>query len=730
MILTRRLIVPAAIMFTAFLAALFAYFFTSLHNAYHEAEERSLTAITNSFSIELEHREQIASTLAATTAGNPAIQEALANQDREALSALVQSSNPMLSNPDANVTQNRFFLPDGTLLFSASASSTGEESPASASLPANIQEGPVSGLGVEGGTLVIRGLSPVFRNSQYVGVVEYQIGLNAAVFESLREKYGADWRVLLPKDLVPNGSLAEPGPNDDLLVVTRTGGSSIFNTPASYTAALNGTQTITHPSKDGRDYALLSSPIFDSSGQIIGVLDILYDHTHISAAQNTRLVFAIMASLIVLTLGLIGLYLLMRRTLQPIQVLTRAASEISEGKPVSFINAKPSSDEIGVLIEVFNRMTSQLRSSITDLEQRVQERTRDLEDQSERLRAAAEISKNTASLKRLDEALERSAKLILDRFKYYHVGIYIIDSDKKSASLVASPTDAGEQMLYDKYEVRIGDTTVVGRAAATGEPRAISGKTADSRLTANTYLPDTRSELALPLKVEDRVIGILDIHSEKEQAFTAEDISVMLVLADQLASALERTRLLEESTNALNELERAYGRFTSSGWQKFTSSGRLRNLGYRFDNIRIEPVTRLTETSKEALLSGNSVVTNGSDTHHEVAIPIKFRGQIIGVVHAKIQSGYGGETAVSTLELAVDRLASSLESARLYEEAKVRADREQTISQITSAISSSSDYETILRTTIREIGHALKDTEVGIQIVDDAAQDSINEGRN
>ncbi|MFN8462856.1 MAG: hypothetical protein U0X93_13955 [Anaerolineales bacterium] len=88
MILTRRLIVPAAIMFTAFLAALFAYFFTSLHNAYHEAEERSLTAITNSFSIELEHREQIASTLAATTAGNPAIQEALANQDREALSAL------------------------------------------------------------------------------------------------------------------------------------------------------------------------------------------------------------------------------------------------------------------------------------------------------------------------------------------------------------------------------------------------------------------------------------------------------------------------------------------------------------------------------------------------------------------------------------------------------------------------------------------------------------------
>lgn len=729
MILTRRLIVPAAIMFTAFLAALFAYFFTSLHNAYHEAEERTLTSITNSFSIELEHREQIALTLASAAAENPAIQEALANRNRQALSDLVLPGYAMMQTSDASVTQNRYILPDGTLFFSASESAGAEESPAPANLPANIQEGPLSGLEVEDGVLTIRGLSPIFHNDQYVGAVEYQIGLNASMFESLREKYGADWRVLLTKNFVPAGTPTEPGPNDDLLVVTRTTGSSIFNTPASYAAALSGTQTITHPSQNGRDYALLSSPILDTSGQIIGVLDILYDHTHISAAQNTRLIFAILSSLAVLILGLTGLYLLMRRTLQPIQSLTRAASEISGGNAVSFINIKPGSDEIGVLIEAFNRMASQIRGSISDLEQRVQDRTRDLEEQSERLRAAAEISQNTASLKRLDEALERSAKLILDRFNYYHVGIYTIDGDRKNATLVASPTDAGKQMMNDKHQVRVGDTTAVGRAAATGEPRIVSDKSADSRLAANSYLPETRSELALPLKVEDRVIGILDIHSAKDRAFKAEDVSVMLVLADQLASALERTRLLEESTEALNELERAYGRFTSSGWQKFTASGRLRNLGYRFDNVRIEPVSHPTEMGKEALLSGSNVVTGGNEARQEVAIPIKFRGQIIGVVHAKIQSSYG-ESAVSTLELAVDRLASSLESARLYEEAKVRADREQTIAQITNAISSSSDYETILRTTIREIGHALTDTEVGIQIVGDASQNPLDEGRN
>ncbi len=730
MILTRRLIIPAAIMFTAFLAGLFVYFFSSLHNAYHEAEERSLVAIANSFSIELEHQKQVALTLATTAADNPAIQEAFANRDHEALRELVLPGYSMLQDTGANVTQNRYFLPDGALFFSANTSSTEDVEPSESILLANAQEKSLAGLEVENGALVIRGISPVFYNDLYVGAVEYQIGLTAAMLEEMQKNYGADWQILLSKDLVPAGASAEPGPNTDLLVVARTPGASIFNSLDSYKNALNGTLTITHPSKNGRDYALQSSPIYDYSGRIIGVLDILYDHTHISAAQNTRLVFAITASVLVLILGLVGLYLMMRRTLQPIQALTRAASEISEGNSMSYVNTKPGSDEIGVLIEVFNRMTNQLRNSITDLEGRVLERTRDLEDQSRRLRVAAEISQSSASLKRLDEVLERSAQLILDRFNYDHVGIFIVDSDNKVASLAASPTDAGKQMLKEKYQVRIGDATAVGRVAATGEPRIVSGATADSLFAAGpASLPETRSELALPLKVEDRVIGVLDIHSNKEQAFKSEDVSVMLVLADQLASALERTRLLESSTNTLDELERAYGQFTSSGWKKFVSSGRLRNIGYRFNNIRIEPITNLAETSKEALAHGERVITGENETDQEVAIPIKFRGQTIGVVHAKLQPGYG-DNAISTLELAVDRLASSLESARLYEEARIRADREQTIAQITNAISSSSDYETILRTTVREIGHALTETEVGIQILGDTSQNPFDEGRN
>jgi GAF domain-containing protein len=101
-----------------------------------------------------------------------------------------------------------------------------------------------------------------------------------------------------------------------------------------------------------------------------------------------------------------------------------------------------------------------------------------------------------------------------------------------------------------------------------------------------------------------------------------------------------------------------------------------------------------------------------------VAIPIKLRGQTIGVVQAAIKEG-ASENTVETLQLAIERLASALESARLYEQASLRADREQAISQITNAISSSSEYETIMRTTVRELGNILNDTEVAIQILND-----------
>jgi GAF domain-containing protein len=198
----------------------------------------------------------------------------------------------------------------------------------------------------------------------------------------------------------------------------------------------------------------------------------------------------------------------------------------------------------------------------------------------------------------------------------------------------------------------------------------------------------------------------------------------MQLMADQLATAIEHTHLLQQVEQNLSDLEQVYGRFTREGWKALDESGLLSNVGYRFDNVRIQSISEAPALGNDAIQAGNTVMNNngkGSPEDYTVAIPIKLRGQSIGSVTAKLKDGYNQNT-ISTIELAIERLASSLESARLYEEARIRADREQSISHVTAAISSSTEYEEILRTTVREIGNVLGNTEVAIQILGDSDQ--------
>jgi GAF domain-containing protein len=224
--------------------------------------------------------------------------------------------------------------------------------------------------------------------------------------------------------------------------------------------------------------------------------------------------------------------------------------------------------------------------------------------------------------------------------------------------------------------------------------------------------------MALPLKVANLVIGVLDVQSDQPKAFTQDDAAILQVMADQLATAIERTRLLQEVEYNLKELEKAYGQYTREGWQRINSSGHLINRGYHFDNIRMEPIQQSPdpETVLSDLSDGG---TSASERNRNtVSIPIKLRGQTIGVINAKLKEGYNPRT-VSTLEAATERLAAALESARLYEEARARADREQSIAQVTTRISASAEFETILRTTVEEIGKSIANSEVSIQIVGD-----------
>jgi len=378
-------------------------------------------------------------------------------------------------------------------------------------------------------------------------------------------------------------------------------------------------------------------------------------------------------------------------------------------------------DRVKEKIDELQRQEAELKNIQNVLETRVADRTRELEDQSLRLRLVAEIAKDAASARDVAELLDRGAQLIHERFNYYQTGIFLIDNNREFAVLAASPTEAGRQMIANGHKLRVGEMGLVGRVAATGEPRISLETGLDSVHFNNPLLPNTRSEMALPLKVESRTVGVLDIQSDQTQAFNDDDIAVMQVLTDQLAIAIERTRLLQKLEESLRELQQAYGLSTNESWKSLAESGLLANTGYRFDNVRIQAIDSIPELGVKAMQSGQMIVQNGigdgQSEHVQAAIPVKLRGQPIGVVTVKLKESYNSNT-INTIGQAVERLASSLESARLFEEARSRADREQAIAQVTSAISSASDFDAILRTAVEEIGKNLGESEVSIQLVE------------
>lgn len=454
--------------------------------------------------------------------------------------------------------------------------------------------------------------------------------------------------------------------------------------------------------------------------QVALIAEIPLDYVIANSVRS--LVGSVILALFVIAIAIAAIAISARSIVRPITELAEVTENFTAGK----LSARASvdrHDEIGALAKAYNYMAAQFQEVIGELEKRVADRTRDLESQTDRLRITAEISRDVASARVLSELLERSSLMIRDRFGFDHVGIFLIDNSREFTVLVASPTEAGRQMLSTNYQLRVGESSIVGRVASTGEPRVSRDAKADPAFHHNPFLPDTRSELALPLRAENKVIGVLDIQSNTPNAFSDDDVSIMQILADQLAAAIERTRLLQEVERSLQELETAYGQYTRENWKNVADDTLKGRIGYRFDNIRIESVTELPEIGKESLEQGTIVSSNGNggspDKRNTVAIPIKLRGHPIGVITLKLKEGYLDET-ISTVEQASERLAAALESARLYEEARVRADREQAISQIASAISSSTNYEDILQTTIREIGTTLRDTEVSIHILSDS----------
>jgi GAF domain-containing protein len=185
----------------------------------------------------------------------------------------------------------------------------------------------------------------------------------------------------------------------------------------------------------------------------------------------------------------------------------------------------------------------------------LEEYAHDLERRIIQLQVAADVARDAATVRQVDDLLNRAVDMIRDRFGFYHAGIFMIDEHGEYAVLRAATGAAGQKLLESGHKLKVNEVGIVGYVTGSGQPRVALDVGADAVYFKNPFLPETRSELTLPLRVSEKIIGALDVQSKEPAAFDNEDVIILQTMADQLAVAIENARLFEIERRRSAELE-------------------------------------------------------------------------------------------------------------------------------------------------------------------------------
>jgi GAF domain-containing protein len=338
-----------------------------------------------------------------------------------------------------------------------------------------------------------------------------------------------------------------------------------------------------------------------------------------------------------------------------------------------------------------------------------------------RLVTTRQIARELSQQSDLDKLLHDSVELIRSQLGYFHAGIFLTDDRNENAILRAATGEAGRQLLEKKHRLRIRDEGLVGYVISRGEARTAFDVGDDSVKIISPALPNTRSEMAVPLRVGTRIFGALDVQSDQIEAFNEEDIDVLQSISDQLAVAIDKTAQLQTLKQKVNDLEDGYRSYTRGIWQAHLK-GSKKQLNYVYKQDTLGTDYQKSDIVDDALLRGEPIIASpkpAGDTEElesEVAVPITLRNQSLGVLNIKFKGKTVPSDMVALVNNASDRLALALENARLLEQIQERAEREHLVSDISTKVRTAADIDTILRTTAAELGKSLGIDEVRIQL--------------
>ncbi|GIK38705.1 MAG: hypothetical protein BroJett011_25380 [Chloroflexota bacterium] len=429
-------------------------------------------------------------------------------------------------------------------------------------------------------------------------------------------------------------------------------------------------------------------PIFDRSGTHGGAIRLGFPIELVTQKTNRLIIFSGAVALVSLGVAItVLIFALSAWVTNPLAKLLTAIQGIKSGEMKLAARVEINSrDEIGELATAFNTLASQLSHSIDTLEDQVRDRTTELA-------LSMEVGQRAAAIRNLDELLPTITEYIRTQFNLYYTQVYFVDDLEQNLILRAGTGSVGQELVARRHQLPIGLGSIVGRVAAEGKSIVVADTQNSDIHKPNPLLPETRSELAIPLVVEGRVIGVLDMQADKTGTFTENNVTVFEAMATQLAISINSAQQWVLSQEAQHKAEEAVRQLTRQSWLERLAS-RREGLGFAYDLVDIAPVSAVDpETASDG---------------KELVAPLVIQNESIGQLTVKVPPRRALSADTQGLVAAVaQQLAQKAENLRLFEQTQQRAAREQLARQITEKVRASRDIETALKIAAEELAKNL-----------------------
>ena len=377
--------------------------------------------------------------------------------------------------------------------------------------------------------------------------------------------------------------------------------------------------------------------------------------------------------------------------------------------------AKESEKKLYVSNENLHKLNLSLEDRIADSTAELVTTNRRNERRAKQFEAIAQVARVIATVQDLDSLLPRITQVISQQFGFYHVGIFMWDENREYAVLMAANSEGGQRMLKRGHKLGIGQTGIVGFVAGTGASRVALDVGSDAVYFSNPDLPNTRSELAMPLRVANEVIGVLDVQSTEQNVFQEEDTEVLSTLADQVAIAIQNGHSYEKTQQLLKEAQKTSGEYLRDSWRVLQSQEEY--IGYLMSENTLKPLNRPVTSAQidKAISTSENIAGSGKTT--TLAVPIRLREDVIGIIDIHpTEERMWDPDEVDIVRAVAERLSLALETSLLLQTTQRRAQIERATSEISGKISSSTQFDSILRTAAEELSRILGGSEVLVQI--------------